>query len=79
MPCIIVSKEKIVPFGKRLFIGGGHSWGGSFKKFNVFGGVMKKMSKVRKIPPLPSRDFINERSLRQSQRNSKGECISPSI
>ena len=45
--------------------GGGHSWGVIQNKFNVFGGLRKKMSQVGKIPP-PPRDFINERSLNQS-------------
>ena len=61
MPSIVVLKEKIVPFSKTLFMGGG-TVGGHSEKFNVFGGVRKKMAQVRKIPPAP-RDFKNERSL----------------
>ena len=63
MPCIEVLKEKIVPFGKTLFMRGGAQLRGSFKKIQCLWGVRKKMSQVRKIPP-PPRDFINERSLK---------------
>ena len=64
MPCIVVLKEKIVPFGKTLFMGGGgHSWVGHSKNLMSLGG-QEEMSQVRKIPPAPPRDFINERSLK---------------
>ena len=62
MPCIIVSKEKIVPFGKKLFMGGAQL-GGHSKKFNVFGGQEENVSSKKNSSP-PPRDFINERSLK---------------
>ena len=62
MPCqFVVLKEKIVPFGKTLFIRGGGTAGGVIPKNLMSLGVRKKMSQVRKITP--PRDFINERSL----------------
>ena len=63
MPCIEVLKEKIVPFGKTLFMRGGGTVGGPFKKIQCFWGISKKMSQVRKFPPPSPRDLINERSL----------------
>ena len=45
LPCIVVLKEKIVPFGKTLFMGRGARVRGSFKKFNVFGGSERKCLK----------------------------------
>ena len=54
MPCIVVLKEKIVLFGKTLFMGGGGGTvGGSFKQNLMYLGVRKKMSQVRKTPPPP--------------------------
>ena len=56
-------KRKNCAIWQKTFYGGeGAQLEGSLKKINVFGGVMKKISQVRKIPPAP-RDFINERSL----------------
>ena len=53
MPCIVVLKEKIVPLGKTLFMGGGAQLGvGSGKNVS---------SKENSPAPCP-RDFINERS-----------------
>ena len=47
MPCIVVLKEKIVPFGKTHFMGGAQLESHS-KKFNVLG-VGEKMSQVRTL------------------------------
>ena len=66
---IVVLKEKIVPFIKTLFMGG-HSWGVIQKNLMSLG-VRKKMSQVRKIPPPPPHDFINERSLIQQKITEK--------
>ena len=66
MPCIVVLKEKIVPFGKTLFVRGG-TVGGHSKKLNVFGrGQEENVSSKENSPP-PPHDFINERSLSWSQ------------
>ena len=48
---------------QNTFYGEGVTGKGSLKKFNVFGGVRKKMSQVRKNSSGPH-DFINERSLK---------------
>ena len=64
MPYIVVLKEKIGPFGKTLFMGGGAQLGGHSKKFNVLGVQEENVSsKENPFPPPPPRDFINERSL----------------
>ena len=53
MPCIVVLK-KLVPFGKTVFMGGGgHSWGGHSKKFNVFGGQEENVSSKENSPGPP--------------------------
>ena len=65
MPCIVVLKGNVVPFGKTLYGGGGAQLGGHSKKFNAFGGQEENVSSKENSPaspPLP-RDFINERSL----------------
>ena len=71
MPCVVVLKEKTVPFGKTLFMGGGAQLGVIQKNLVSLGpGVKKKMSQVRKILPSPH-DFINERSLILPKRAGK--------
>ena len=52
MLCIVVLKEKILPFSKTLFMGGGAKLGVIQKKFNVFGGQEENVQ-FRKIPQVP--------------------------
>ena len=52
MPYIVVLNEKIVPFGKTLFMGGG-TVGGHSKKFNVFGGQGENVSSKENSPAPP--------------------------
>ena len=62
MSCIVVLKEKIVPFCKTLdLLAGGGTVGESFKHILSLGGQEENVSS-KKNPP-PPRDFINERSL----------------
>ena len=63
MPCIVVLKEKIVPFGKTLYMGGGHSWGVIQKNLMSLGGQEENVSSKKNPPPPPPLDFINERFL----------------
>ena len=51
MPCIVVLKEKIVPFNKTLFMGGGGGTvGGHSKKFNVVGGQEENVLSKQNSP-----------------------------
>ena len=54
MPCIVVLEEKIVPFGKTLFMGGAHL-GDHSKTFSVFGGQEENVSSKENspLPPPP--------------------------
>ena len=62
MLCIVVSKEKIVPVGKTLFVGG--TVGGHSKNLMSLGSQEENvLSKENSPAPPPPRDFINERSL----------------
>ena len=61
MPCIVVLKEKIVPFGKALM--GEHSWRVIPKNLMSLEGQKENVSSKENSPPPPPRDFINERSL----------------
>ena len=60
MPCIVVLKEKIVPFGKTLFMGGAQL-GVIPKNLMSLGGQEENVSSKEILPP--PRDFFNERSL----------------
>ena len=54
MLCIVVLKEKIVPLGKTLFIGGGgHSWGVIQKNLMSLGGQEENVSSKENSPGPP--------------------------
>ena len=53
MPCIIVLKEKIVPFGKNFLWGEGHSWGVIQKNLMSLGGQEETVSSKENSPGPP--------------------------
>ena len=74
MLCIVVLKEKIVPFGKTLFIWrGGHSWGIIQKNLMSLGGQEENVSS--KENSLPPGDVINERSQMSCYKNECGLSV----
>ena len=52
MPCIMVLKEKIVPFGKKLFMGGAQL-GGHSKNVMSLGGQEENVSSKENSPSPP--------------------------
>ena len=64
MLCIVVLKEKIVPFSKSLLWGGGGDTveGVIQKNLMSLGGQEENVSSKENSPAPPPRDFINERS-----------------
>ena len=64
MPCIVVLKEKIVPFGKTLFYRGEGTVGVIQKNLMSLGGQEENVSSKENSPA--PRDFINERSFNTS-------------
>ena len=53
MPCIVVLKEKILPFGKTLFMGGGTVGGVIQKGLMSLGGQEENVSSKKNSPAPP--------------------------